>query len=456
MTSGAPPAPGGMHNRIWGALIANGFSRVIRIAEQLVLVPLLLAGWGIEIYGEWIALISIAMFVGIANFGIGHTAASEIVLQHARNDNAAATTTFVTSMLATTFAIVVSLSLLIAIVSVADIKLLVSIRALDSGDARLIIVVLSLAILFGFYSEPLGGVLNAAIGAAVPNFIYAATKAIEIGAIGTAIYFGARPLSIAALMVLASLANVAILVAVSVVFVPWLSFRPSNFRLEVISQNARTAFGFFAIFVSFNIFGVHVPRLIVSHELGAIALAAFTIMMTYSRTARNAATMISQAMQVEVGRTWAGGDKERSGRLVEAMVNNALSAVVVLLAIELTMAPLVIPAWTHGQVTVDWKLLIALAAVALVGAYFDAIFIAAAALNRVGKIAIWYSTGLAAALGTSFAFLPLTGSVSTLGILMLLPELAGAWSATDIISHATGRFRIRLFSTLGSLPKLGT
>jgi len=443
-----------MRNRIWGALIANGFSRVIRIAEQLVLLPLLIAGWGIELYGEWVALFSIATFAGIANFGIGHTAASEIVLQHARDDNSAATTTFVTSMVVTTIAVVAGFLSLLAVVSLADIHSLVSITALDSREARSIVVVLSLAILLAFYNEPLGGVLNAAIGAALPNFIYATTKAIEIGAIGVALHFGVRPFSVAVLMASASLANVAILAAVAIVCVPWLSFRPSHFRVEVLTRNIRPALGFFAIFVSFNIFAVHVPRLIVSHELGAVALAAFTVTITYARTARNAATMISQAMQVEVGRAWAGEDKENTRWLVEAMVNNTLSAVAVLLAIELTMARLIIPAWTHGQVAVDWKLLLALAAVALVGAYFDAVFIAAAALNRVGKIATWYSSGLAVALGASFAFLPLTGSVSTLGVLMLLPELAGAWSATNVITQATGRLRIKLFSTPRPIPTL--
>ena len=56
--------------RIWGTVAGNVFLRLVRVAEQLLLVPVFLAVWGAERYGEWIALNSLGLFVALANFGI--------------------------------------------------------------------------------------------------------------------------------------------------------------------------------------------------------------------------------------------------------------------------------------------------------------------------------------------------------------------------------------------------
>ena len=88
----------GARQRIRRALFANLFARVVRVAEQLVLVPLLLSSWGATSYGEWLALGSIAGFAAIANLGIGHAAAAEIILISARGEFAKASSTIITSL----------------------------------------------------------------------------------------------------------------------------------------------------------------------------------------------------------------------------------------------------------------------------------------------------------------------------------------------------------------------
>ena len=87
-----------VRQRIRFAFIANGIGRVMRVAEQLALVPLLLLGWGVERYGEWIALYSIAVFAALAHPGIGVAAYSDIVIQFAGGNRRAAVRSFTTAI----------------------------------------------------------------------------------------------------------------------------------------------------------------------------------------------------------------------------------------------------------------------------------------------------------------------------------------------------------------------
>src|SRR5215469_5281167 len=91
--------------RIWGTLAGNTFIRLMRIAEQLLLVPVFLAVWGAERYGEWIALNAIAAFVTLGNFGIAHAGLSDIVLRYAGGNKREAARSFVTSMVLVTFVV---------------------------------------------------------------------------------------------------------------------------------------------------------------------------------------------------------------------------------------------------------------------------------------------------------------------------------------------------------------
>src|SRR5258708_19476435 len=45
-------------------------NQFIRICGQLVLVPLFLASWGPELYKDWVVVSSVAIFLGICDFGI--------------------------------------------------------------------------------------------------------------------------------------------------------------------------------------------------------------------------------------------------------------------------------------------------------------------------------------------------------------------------------------------------
>lgn len=63
--------------------IAHLLSKLIRIADQLLLVPIFLKSWGAAYYGEWLTLSIIPSVLAFADFGLGTAASNSIVLSYA-------------------------------------------------------------------------------------------------------------------------------------------------------------------------------------------------------------------------------------------------------------------------------------------------------------------------------------------------------------------------------------
>lgn len=71
-------------------LLKNGFAsflrKIVRVAEQLFLVPFFIASWGAEYYGEWITLTIIPSVIALSDLGFGSAASNSFVLAYAAKE----------------------------------------------------------------------------------------------------------------------------------------------------------------------------------------------------------------------------------------------------------------------------------------------------------------------------------------------------------------------------------
>jgi len=428
--------------RILGAFLGNAFARAMRIVEQICLVPLLLSAWGIDRFGEWVALTAIATFAGLASLGIGHSAYSDIVIQSAKADRDAAARSFATAIVLITAIDLVGTALLAVFALTFDIRALFSLQTFSSTEAAWILLIVGLSVFVGFYIEPLSGAVGAARGAGISNFVAGVSKVVEIAAIAVALTVSASPIFIAAIILASVVLNAVVNLVLTARLAPWLPFHFGAADYETIRRTWKPALGFFCIFVCFNIINVQVPRLIVFHGFGAASLSIFAIYVTYTRAARNLACMIPQSSQVEIGRLFAEGKADRTRRLVETVAVAALGLGFALLVGALVAAPVVIPIWTHSSLSVPWDVLAALTLVALVGTYFDPMLIAAGAMNEMGRVASFYALGIAIGISAAILLMPVAGIAVVAGVCMLPPELAGALAATRTVESLIGRLHL--------------
>jgi ABC-type transport system involved in multi-copper enzyme maturation permease subunit len=93
-------------------------------------------------------------------------------------------------------------------------------------------------------------------------------------------------------------------------------------------------------------------------------------------------------------------------------------------------------------VAVDWALLLMLSIVSLAGSYFDAVWLAVSATNRISTVAIGYATGVALGASIGLLLLPWLGTVA-IGLYLLIPELGGALAAIRTLRAVTPGVPIR-------------
>jgi O-antigen/teichoic acid export membrane protein len=421
-----------MRRRIFGAVLAAGFARILRFADQIILVPLLLAAWGTEQYGEWIALNSIAYFANIASFGLADAASSDIVLRHSAGDTEGAKRSFSTFVLLLTLAIICGYAMVFAVVQLLGLSKIISLHAISVDEAKHVVLIASLSQLLYFYTIPLGGTIGAVLGAARPTLFFGIGRAAELIGVAIALQFRATPFTVALIMLAAIILNIVMNVVAALRCAPWLSIKLKDFDAGVLRRTWTASLGFFGLFISSSLVGVNLPRLMVFHFLGAGSLTTFMVLVTYTRGARMIALAISQSAQVEIGRAFGNGRLDQAKSLIEGVLSTTMGVAFILLAAQLALASFVVPAWTRGHVSVAWGLLDALAVVALVGTYFDSLVTTVAALNRTTFVSLGYGLGLAVGLVAAVLLLPLIG-LPAMAIGLLCPEFAGSAAAVRTI-----------------------
>ena len=324
-----------------------------------------------------------------------------------------------------TLSVIGGFAVLVAAVTVFTPANVSSLGALSADDARHVIEIVGFSQLLVLYNDPLNGVIGASVGAQASNLLFGVARAMELAGVAIGLQFGATPVSVAMILLATTILSVAVSFAVAIWCAPWISFNPFDFDLRAVKETWKASLSFFCMFVFMSIINVQVTRVIVFHVFGAAVLASFSVLLTYTRAARLIASMLSQAAQVEIGREFGRGSMDGAGKLIQAIVTATLGIGLAVVAVELLLAPVIIPLWTQGRVATSWSLLAILSLVAVAGTYFDALVVPLGAFNRVSASAAGYGAGLLVGLGLGMALLPWLG-LSAIALYLLVPELIGS------------------------------
>src|SRR5262249_27100069 len=81
-----PSATEPLFKRIIAGMSGQLFQRVVVAAGTVLYVPLMVRAWGAAGYGEWIAISSLASFLGYSNFGFVTPASNEVVMLGGAHD----------------------------------------------------------------------------------------------------------------------------------------------------------------------------------------------------------------------------------------------------------------------------------------------------------------------------------------------------------------------------------
>lgn len=418
-------AKGSLRRRIWESLAATAFSRGVQIGYALVIIPVLLAGWGVSVYGDWVVLTALASFASLASVGMIQASTAEIMLSGGAGRHEEASRICITTLVGIAGAALLISAVAFILFSVSDLKALFGISTMATDDASLVIMLALASVVLAFLISPLSAALSVVVGAAMSTTVSALVKAAEFLAISLAVLTGGGPKSAAAVLVASVVANVAAHVALIRRYVPWLRFDLRLFDRQAFRELLHPSLGQMLLYTSVNLLAIQLPRIILAHIAGTVSVAVFAVMMTYVRSGRMLTSFISQSVQVELPRAFAENRRDVVAGLLENLCRVQVWASLAAMLILAVFSAQLFPLLTHGGIAFDAHLFVALAIAAIIGAYVDALSSLLLGINRVFAIAVAHSVAAVFALVLGSALIPLYGIVP-LAIALILPELATA------------------------------
>lgn len=410
-----------LKHRLFHAIGATSLGPVITAVIQIVSVPVFLHFWGAKLYGEWLVLSAIPIYLGLTDFGFGPVAANDMTMLVARGEKSAALEVFQSTWLLTT-AVSASLGLCSAIALWAlPIERWLKVTLLTRGQVIATLCVLCIYILLdlqwtvieaGFRCDG-----NYALGTVLGNIVRFCTNASSL----IAVAFYASPLIVAITLVSVRLLGNWTCQIVLVHKSPWLHYGYRHARVGVIRKLFRPAIAFMA-FPAGNAFNFQGMTVVVGAALGPIAVVMFSTLRTLTRFAYQAAYTIAIGIWPELSAALGAGNRVLARNIHRCACQASLglsAAAILFLAI---FGDAIYGRWTHHKVAMDHHLFDLLLIEVLANAFWFTSIIVSMACNRHDKQAVVYLAATALSLPTGFVLMSRFGLIGA-GISLLLVDL---------------------------------
>jgi O-antigen/teichoic acid export membrane protein len=399
---------------------ANAYGQLITVAIQLASVPLFLHYWGVELYGEWLILSAIPVYLSISDIGFASVAANDMTMRIAKGDKQGALEVYQSIWL---FISAVSLtvgSVLALLIYTYPVNEFFSISYISTIHTQQLLIVLILTVLLGLQNS----VFSAAFRA-TGHYAYGAVT-------GNTIRLVEWLMSMTALI----LSNEVVIVALSVLvirlfglLVMWIMLRRQAQWLNLgfkfssrkkIRELTKPALAFMAFPLGLAL-SLQSMVIIIGLTLGSSAVVIFSAYRTLTRLLVQIITMINQSIWPEVSAAYGAGKMElvtllhRKSSSVTFWI--ALAAVTTLSLIGEWM----IGIWTHHAFEPNHTLLILLLATTFLNVFWQASWVLLMATNQHNKISIAFIASSAMGLLSSALLMPYLG-INGAGIMLVLFE----------------------------------
>lgn len=160
--------------------VANVVQKLVRIADQLLLVPFFLVHWGAEYYGEWLTLSIIPSILAFSDLGFGSAVSNSFVLAYAAEDKQHAADLRKTGFLIISLSILLGLLLTAIVMYIGYTTHLFDKSLIDASDAMMAVVLLISSKLLSFYTQLVEGFFRSARKAALGSLIGSGNYLINI------------------------------------------------------------------------------------------------------------------------------------------------------------------------------------------------------------------------------------------------------------------------------------
>jgi O-antigen/teichoic acid export membrane protein len=390
--------------RLVAGFWATALGSLVTLLVQVVSVPLFLHYWGSHLYGEWLIMSAVPMYLSVSDMGFGSVAGNDMAIRIAAQDHAGALETF-----QSTWVLVTVLSLAAGVIAVCCILTTplvwwLQLHTLSPWDAHLSLIMLS------FYSL---GVLQASLllsgfrsdgqyplGALLTNIIRFAENAAVLGLLMTR----SGPVRVAFALAAVRWTGTLFVSMMLRYKVRWLRYGYAHATRQRVSSLTRPSFAFMAFPVG-NALSVQGMTLLIGMMMGPVAVATFGPMRTLSRLPYQVIDSIKNAVWPELSFAYGAQKWDLARKLHRSSCQVALwFALIAVLGLAVA-GPAYFRIWTQGRVTMDVPCFYVLLLVVVASSLWNTSSAVSVAANRHESLALQYVVGTAASLLLGFFLL---------------------------------------------------
>lgn len=394
--------------RILRGVGANALGQGVNVLVQLVGLPVFLAVWGVEKYGEWLVLSSLAAFLSMSDIGFASAAANEMTMRVGRDDRDGALVVY-QSMWALLCGLGgLMLAVVLAVLWFTPAAGWLPLELTSATTAAAVLSVLAIHILVGQQSAVINAGFRCDGNYAIGQLLGTGGRLAEFLAQITAAITTGSMLAVALAGLAVRCVRLLVFAIVLKRYSPWLHHGIGHANKATIRELAAPAIAFMGMPLG-HALGNQGMIQVVAAILGPAAVVVFTAHRTLTNVAVQFSNILANSAWPEFSKALGAGDRHTAKLLHRKACQWALwLGLLACLGIGL-IATYLIPVWTGGKLQCNMTLLVVLLFCVLLRVFWWTSSVVPLSTNSHARMAVTYVLGTTASLVATAALAPSVG-----------------------------------------------
>ena len=362
---------------------------MVQIFIRLAEVPLLLSFWGTQLYGEWLMLSALPIYLSISDGGFAGAACREMTMRSGEGERNPILAVFQSTWVLLIEASIVTVILAIGFLQFVPVKDWLGFSVMSCAEIEMVFLLLVVHVLVSFQ----GGLLRGGfwIAGCYSNSMYfmALTQLMEFAGLAIMVVLGRGPVQAAFGYLIGRMMGTGLMWMGQRKVSSWLKHGLKHASWTEINRLSKPALSSLA-FPLGNALNVQGMRLVVGIVLGPSAVSLFVPLRTLSRVVMQPANIISRLIEPELALAYGSGDSFLFHRLFSKSCQLALWGCLAACTIIGPVSAWFFPEWTDGRLAIRWAAYLLLLLGVIINSLWNTAMMVPYAINRHMHVAIYY------------------------------------------------------------------
>lgn len=400
---------------------AQGFGQAVNTLIQLATVPLLLSVWGVALYGEWLLLTAIPVYLSASDTGFATAATHDMTMLTASGEQEHVLESFQSVwilILGASVALLFIVALVVLIFPVGD---WLNISMIGGASAGIILLLLSGQVMASFQTSMVYAGFHCGGAYGLGQFLTAVIRVVEFGLLALAVLLDGGPVMAAAALFAGRVAGTLAMRMVLWRANPDIVFGWRYGNMATVRRLFGPAWASMGLTLG-NALNLQGMVVVVGLALGPAATVVFSTLRTMTRFGMQLVSTVYNTVSPEISAAYGAKDMSLLRRLHHRSCQLAVWLALAVVAGLLLFGEPLLRLWTRGAVDMHWGLMIWLLAILAVRALWHSSLMLEYATNRHRAVAAVYCAANLLAMAAAYGA-ALSAGLNGVAVAVLISEI---------------------------------